>query len=284
MIQEFEGHRARLTAMATRMLSSRSDAEDAVQESWFRLARQTDRGIDDLGAWLTRVVSRICIDILRRRRSHGGSALDIWEHEATIAVDEDGPEDHAAHAESLGLAVVIVLEELKPEERIAFVLHDVFAIPFSEVGVVIDRSADAAKMAASRARRKVSGVPEPDGDLSQRRRVVDAFLAAARDGDFDELLRLLDPDITWHRFTAHGRTVQLGATDVLSAIRRGDASKIEIRRVSVNGEPGILVLSASARPLGLMSCTVAGGRLVDIVSIVDQQWLSRLDLPHPPPG
>ncbi|WP_269457388.1 sigma-70 family RNA polymerase sigma factor [Brevibacterium sandarakinum] len=276
---EFEAHRPRLTAVATRILGTRADAEDAVQEAWIRLDRQDAEGIDNLGGWLTRVVGRVCLDVLRRRTARGETALDTWATDAQITDDRPGPEESVARSESLSLAMMIVLDALRPEERLAFALHDLFTVPFAEIAVIIDRTVEAAKMAASRARRKVKEVPAPTGELSARRAAVNAFLAAAREGDFDALLRVLDPDVTWHRCTARGDTVELGANEVLAALRRGDPGKIQARRVNVNGEPGILVSTTGGRVLGLMSCTVAGGRLIDIVSILDHAWLARLQLP-----
>src|SRR5690554_68293 len=190
----FEEHRPRLQAVATRVLGSRSDAEDAVQEAWLRLDRQADDQIENIGAWLTRVVGRICIDALRRRTVRAESTLDSWEADAVVTED-DGPEDAAIAADSLALAMVVVLESLGPEERLAFVLHDVFAVPFAEIGPIVGRSTDAAKMLASRARHKVRQHPVPAGEDSRGREVVDAFLAAAHDGDFEGLLRMRDPEI-----------------------------------------------------------------------------------------
>jgi RNA polymerase sigma-70 factor (ECF subfamily) len=270
----FEAERPRLLAVATRALGSRADAEDAVQEAWIRLHRHGGAGIENLGGWLMRVTSRLCIDALRSRASRPVPL------EPTVTEDvADGPEDATAAADAVGLALVVVLESLRPEERLAFVLHDLFAVPFAEIGQVVGRSADAAKMLASRARRKVQAAPRPTGERRERRAVVDAFLAAAREGDFDALLRLLDPDVTWHRYTARGHTVQIGANEVLAVVRRGDPAKLEARRVAVNGEPGILVSTLAGRPIALMSCTVADGRLVEIVSLLDPARLARLTRP-----
>lgn len=276
---EFEAHRPRLLSVATRALGSGTNAEDAVQEAWLRLSKQDREGIDNLGGWLTRVVGRLCIDTLRSRTARSESTLDTWQSDPVVTEDIDGPEDTAIAADSLGLAMVVVLDSLRPEERLAFVLHDMFGVPFAEVGPIVGRSTDAAKMLASRARRKVHQMPRPTGERRQRREVVDAFLAAAREGDFDALLQLLDPDVTWHRHTAHGHTVTIGANEVLATVRRGDPDRVEARRVSVNGEPGILAWGPSGRPIALMSCTVADGRLIDIVSIIDPTRLAHMALP-----
>jgi RNA polymerase sigma factor (sigma-70 family) len=277
--EAFEAHRPHMLAVATRALGSRADAEDAVQETWLRLDRQDSERIENLGGWLTRVVGRICIDMLRSRTVRSESTLDDWQSDPLVTEDVEGPENAAIVADSLGLAMIVVLESLRPEERLAFVLHDMFAVPFAEIGLIVGRSTDAAKMLASRARHTVQEVPRPTGELRKRREVVDAFLAAAREGDFDALLRLLDPDVTWHRHTAHGHTIKVGANEVLANVRRGDPGTIEARRVSVNGEPGILAWSRSGRPIALMSCTVADGRLIQIVSIVDPPRLARMMLP-----
>lgn len=277
----FEQQRPRLLAIATRALGSSVEAEDAVQEVWLRLARHANDPIDNLGAWLTRVLGRICIDALRRRTTRAEHPL--YEQADPIVTVEEGPEEAAVAADAVGLALLVVLDSLSPEERLAFVLHDVFRVPFAEIGPVVGRTADAAKMLASRARRKVrQRGPLPSGGVRERRAVVDAFLAAARDGDFDRLLTLLHPDITWRRVTARGETTSVGPGELLSYLRRGTASRIEARRVSVDGEPGILAWGPSGRPLALMACTVSGGRIVHIDSIADPNRLARMQLPDRP--
>lgn len=275
----FEEHRSHLLAVAIRVLGSRTDADDAVQEAWLRLERQDTDTIDNLGGWLTRVVGRICIDILRKRTTRAESELDNVDHDPVVTDDVDGPEDTAVAAESVGLALLVVLESLRPEERLAFVLHDVFAVPFAEIGPIAGCTPDAAKMMASRARRKVHGQPQPTDELRQSRAVVDAFLKAARDGDFDALLHVLDPQVTWYRHTAHGDTVTVGANEVLETVRRGDPGRVEARRVSVNGNPGILAWGPSGRPISLMSCTVSDGQITEIDSIIDPGRLAEMDLP-----
>ncbi|CAM3625611.1 sigma-70 family RNA polymerase sigma factor [Tsukamurella ocularis] len=274
--EQFEQHRPRLIAVATRALGARADAEDAVQEAWLRLDRYDGPPIENLGAWLTRVVGRICIDVLRARTAHPETDVDDAD---PIVTDDDGPEDVAVAADAVGLALMVVLDSLRPDERLAFVLHDLFAVPFAEVGAIVGRSPDAAKMAASRARRRVQNGPRPTAERREQRAVVDAFLAAARDGDFEALLTVLDPDLTWTRRTPRGETVTIGANAVLEVVRRGDPSRIEARRVSVNGAPGILVWGPTGKPVGLMACTVVGGRIVDLVSILDPARLARMDLP-----
>lgn len=279
----FEEHRSRLLAVATRALGSRADAEDAVQEAWFRLDRHAGDEIENLGGWLTRVVGRLCVDTLRSRTTRAESALDEWENDPIVTEDGDGPEDSAVAADSLGLAMLVVLDSLQPTERLAFVLHDVFAVPFVEVGQIVGKSTDAAKMLASRARRKVQEQPLPSEERRQRREVVDAFLTAAREGDFEALLRTLAPDVTWHHHTAHGKTVKVGANEVLAVVRQGNPDRVEVRRVSVNGQPGILAWGPTGHPLALMTCTVVDGRLVELVSITDAKRLARMRLPASSP-
>ncbi|WP_066901000.1 sigma-70 family RNA polymerase sigma factor [Mycolicibacterium houstonense] len=281
----FEQQRPRLLAVAHRVLGSRADAEDAVQEAWLRLSRQDPASIENVAGWLTTVVGRICIDTLRSRSSRAEVSAAVDLPELVVTEDVDTPEDTAVLADSVGLAMLVVLGSLRPDERLAFVLHDMFAVPFAEIGQILDRSGDAVKMMASRARRKVQDVPPPTRDRrhkQEQREVVDAFLAAARDGDFDALLRVLDPDVTWQRYTATGMTVGTGSDAIVAAVRRGQGTRVLARRVSVNGEPGILAWGPTGRPLSVMACVVDGGRLVGIVSIVDPARLARMSLPEPP--
>jgi RNA polymerase sigma-70 factor (ECF subfamily) len=274
--EDFEAQRERLVAVAYRILGSRADAEDAVQEAWLRLARQDPASIGNLAGWLTTVVGRICVDMLRSR-----TARPELLSEAMV-VTEDHPEDDAVLADSVGVALLVVLDTLRPAERMAFVLHDVFAVPFEEIAQLLGRSPDATKMLASRARRKVREPGRRAGERQQQRAVVDAFLAAARDGDFEGLLRVLDPDVVWRTRTRRGVVVRLGATEVVAQVRRGDPAKVTARRVLVDGEPGILAWSAAGRPLTVMACTVTGGRITAIDAVVDPGRLAAMDLPKRP--
>jgi RNA polymerase sigma factor (sigma-70 family) len=279
----FEQQRGRLVAVAYRMLGSRADAEDAVQEAWLRLARQEAATIDNLAGWLTTVVGRVCIDVLRSRRARPETPYDDQLPELEVTEDVAGaPEDEALLAESVGLALLVVLDTLQPRERVAFVLHDMFAVPFAEIGPIIDRSTDATKMLASRARRKVQGTPRPTDEPPRQRAVVDAFLAAARDGDFDGLLRLLDPDVTWRLHTAHGAIVRQGAAEVADSAARGTRAGVTARRVLVNGEAGIMAWRANGTPLAVMACTVVDGRIAEIVSVTDPERLAAIGLPARP--
>ena len=283
LAEAFEEQRGRLVAVAYRMLGSRADAEDAVQEAWLRLARHDAAAIDNLGGWLTTVVGRVCIDVLRSRNARSEASYD--ERLPELVVTEDGggaPEDEALLAESVGLALLVVLDTLRPAERLAFVLHDMFAVPFEEIGQIIGRSADAAKMLASRARRKVQDTPRPTDERQQQRAVVDAFLAAARSGDFEGLLRVLDPDVTWRSYTARGVVIRLGAAEVADRAQRGARATVTARPVLVNGEPGVVVWDRNGKPVSVMACTVIDDRIVEILSIQDPERLAAMDLPARP--
>jgi RNA polymerase sigma factor (sigma-70 family) len=283
LAEAFEEQRGRQVAVAYRMLGSRADAEDAVQEAWLRLARHDAAAIDNLGGWLTTVVGRVCIDVLRSRKARPEASYDDRLPELVVTEDGGGaPEDDALLAESVGLALLVVLDTLRPAERLAFVLHDMFAVPFEEIGQIIGRSTDAAKMLASRARRKVQDTPRPAKERQQQRAVVDAFLAAARSGDFEGLLRVLDPEVTWRSYTARGVVVRLGAAEVASRAQRGARATVTARPVLVNGEPGVVVWDANGKPVSVMACTVVDDRIVEILSIQDPERLAAMDLPARP--
>jgi RNA polymerase sigma-70 factor (ECF subfamily) len=283
LAEAFEEQRGRLVAVAYRMLGSRADAEDAVQEAWLRLARHDAAAIDNLGGWLTTVVGRVCIDVLRSRNARSEASYD--ERLPELVVTEDGggaPEDEALLAESVGLALLVVLDTLRPAERLAFVLHDMFAVPFEEIGQIIGRSTDAAKMLASRARRKVQDTPRPTDERRHQRAVVDAFLAAARSGDFEGLLRVLDPDVTWRSYTARGVVIRMGAAEVADRAQRGARATVSARPVLVNGEPGVVVWDRNGKPVSVMACTVIDDRIVEILSVQDPERLAAMDLPACP--
>ncbi|OXM42633.1 sigma-70 family RNA polymerase sigma factor [Amycolatopsis alba] len=267
----FEEQRGRLVAVAHRMLGSRADAEDAVQEAWLRLARQDADTIDNLSGWLTTVVGRVCIDVLRSRKTR---PEDSYDEPPEMLVIEDSPEEDALLAESVGLALLVVLDTLGPAERLAFVLHDLFAVPFTEVGEILGKSTDAAKMLASRARRKVQG--RRPADESRQRGVVDAFLAAAREGDFDGLIQVLDPDVTWRSETARGVVVRSGAADVATRVQRGARAVAAMRPALVGGKPGVVTWDKRGRLGGVMACTVVDGRIVAIESVSDPRLLEAM--------
>jgi RNA polymerase sigma-70 factor (ECF subfamily) len=279
MAEAFEEHRARLRAVAYRMLGSHADAEDVVQEAWLRLSRQDAATIDNLAGWLTTVVGRISLDVLRSRQARPEAAYD----ELVVTVDDGpAPADDAELADSVGLALLVVLESLRPSERLAFVLHDLFGVPFDEIGQILGRSTDATKMLASRARRKVRATERPAADGRQQREVVRAFLAATRRGDFAALLRVLDPDVRLTADTADGVSVTIGATEVAAGARFGASEGGRGRRVLVDGRPGFLAWRADGSPLTLLAFTVVDGRITAITAVSNPRRLASLDLPAQP--
>ncbi|MFF4988094.1 sigma-70 family RNA polymerase sigma factor [Streptosporangium saharense] len=282
MAEAFESQRDRLRAVAYRMLGSHADAEDVVQEAWLRLSRQDTATIDNLAGWLTTVVARISLDVLRTRRARTEVLLDDQPPGFVVTLDDGpAPEEDAVLADSVGLALLVVLESLRPDERLAFVLHDLFAVPFDEIGKILGRSTDAAKMLASRARRKVRATERPAGAGRERRAVVQAFLAAARRGDFEELLRLLDPEVKLTVDTPTGVVVVLGATKVAAGARPAADTTALSRAVLVNGLPGVIAWREDGTPFSVLAFTVTEGRITAITAIVDPAKLARMDLPGP---
>jgi RNA polymerase sigma-70 factor (ECF subfamily) len=263
---QFEEHRAHLHAVAYRMLGSMSEADDAVQEAWLRLNRSGD-GIDNLGGWLTTVVARVCLDLLRARQSRREEYVGTWLPEPVVTVDDGtDPAREAELADSVGLALLVVLETLTPPERLAFVLHDMFGLPFEEIAPVVDRSPAAARQLASRARRRVRGAtPSPDADLHRQREVVDAFLAASKAGDFDALVRVLDPDVVMRVDAVGGVREPLhGAEQVARGIlARGRSFAPFARPAVVNGAAGAVVASRG-KTISVVGFTVVDGRIVEI--------------------
>jgi RNA polymerase sigma factor (sigma-70 family) len=277
---EFELHRPYLRSVAYRMLGSVTEAEDALQECWLRLDRRPPDEAVEIRPWLTTVISRICLDMLRARRSRREDYAGSWLPEPIVVAD-DSPEEETVLADSVGLALLVVLETLTPAERLAFVLHDVFAVPFEEVATVVDRSPDAARQLASRARRRIRAArPEPDADLPVQRRVVDAFLAAARSGDFEALLSLLDPDIVLRTDGGgHGplaRPPVRGATEVAKVLIAQARFFAPLgRRAVVNGGPGVIV-GPPGRVVAVVGLTVSGGRIREIDIIGDRSKLGSV--------
>jgi RNA polymerase sigma factor (sigma-70 family) len=268
LARRFEEHRDHLTRVAYRMLGSASEAEDAVQEAWLRLSRADTDAVANLGGWLTTVVARVCLDALRARRARREEPLEDEPPEPVVRV-EDGPEEQALLADSVSIALLVVLDTLTPPERLAFVLHDMFAVPFSEIAEILERTPDAARQLASRGRRRVRGaVPAPDPDLARRREVVAAFLAASREGDFDRLVAVLDPDVVFRvRGRARPTTVRGAEGVARTVLRRGAPFAPLGRPALVNGEPGILV-GPPERPIAVAAFTVAGGRIASVDVIV----------------
>ena len=280
---EFERHRARLRAVAYRMLGSISDADDAVQESWLRLSRSDSEAIANLPGWLTAVVARVSLDMLRARRARQEDYVGSWLPEPVVSVEdgEGDPEYEALLADSVGLALLVVLDSLAPAERLAFVLHDMFAVPFSEIAPIVGATPTAARQLASRARRRVRGAaPVEDADLAQERELVDAFLAASRDGDFEALMTVLDPDVVF-RIDVGGsgpraREPVVGAESVArQVLARGRPFARFARPAIVNGSAG-LVVAPGGRPMAVVGFTSARGRIVAVDLVADQEKLRRL--------
>ncbi|MGW0946397.1 sigma-70 family RNA polymerase sigma factor [Streptomyces sp. NPDC002623] len=280
--EAFDAQRDRLCAVAYRMLGSHADAEDVVQEAWLRLSRQDTASIHNLAGWLTTVVGRISLDVLRSRQSHPEASYDARLPELVVAVDDGpAPEDDVALADSVGLALLVVLESLGPSERLAFVLHDLFAVPFDEIGQILGKSTAATKMLASRARRKVQATDRPTAVGQEQREVVRAFLAAARGGDFDGLLRVLDPEVKLTADTPDGVVVTIGATRVAAGARLAARAALRGRAVLVNGLPGVVSWHADGSPLSVLAFTVADGRITDITAVTDPARLASMELPDP---
>ena len=277
----FEAERGRLRAVAFRMLGSQAEAEDAVQEAWLRLERAGGDGIDNIGGWLTTVVGRICLDMLRTRTRRREDPIDGDEGEVQHADPGTLAEDHAALADSVGLALLVVLERLAPVERLAFVLHDMFDVPFEEIGRIVDRSPVAARQLASRARRRVQGLPEtPSADYERRKGVVAAFLAASRDGDFSGLLAVLDPDVVFH---ADADAVRLGSlaeiqgAEAVATTFKGKATAAKLARI--DGTLGLaVILGGQLKVVVLME--VEGEQIVEIESIADPARIAVMEVEY----
>jgi RNA polymerase sigma factor (sigma-70 family) len=287
LADQFEEHRSHLRAVAYRMLGSPSEAEDAVQESWIRLGRTDVSDVENLRAWLTTVVARVCLDMLRVRTTRRESPFDEHDEHAVYVPDPvitraGDPESDAILADSVGLALLIVLDTLDPAERVAFVLHDVFGMTFDEIAPIVDRSSIAARQLASRARRRVQGrVPDADRDPRQQRRVVDAFLAAAREGDFDGLMTVLDPDIVLRAdggALASASRVVRGAQAVAGQAATFSKLGLFTQIVLVNGDVGLLSRTADGRLFSVIGLTIARGRIVEMNILADPERLKRLDV------
>ena len=279
--QAFEQHRTHLRAVAYRMLGSISEADDAVQEAWLRLARSETDDVRNLRAWLTTVVARVCLDMLRSRGTRREEPLDDVHLPDPIvtSIETFDPEEQAVLADSVGLASLVVLDTLSPNERLAFVLHDIFGVPFEQIGSIIDRSQDAAKQLASRARARLRGAPTPPVDVRKHREVVDAFLAASRAGDFEGLLAVLHPDVVLRADAGVGplgpSVVIRGAEAVLRQAQRYSAFAKFTRPVLVNGLPGFVVIRDGVA-MSLLSAHVEDGRIVELDIIADPERLQRL--------
>ena len=281
LAERFEQQRPRLRGVAYRILGSLSEAEDAVQEAWLRVGRADTDEVENLGAWLTTIVARVALNGLRARTSRREQPLDVHLPDPVIdPADGTDPEHEALLADSVGLALLVVLDALSPAERLAFVLHDTFAVPFDQIAPIVDRTPEATRQLASRARRRVRGdVPVPDAPLGEQWRVVDAFLAAARDGDIEGLVAVLDPDV---ELRADGGTcgrshrARGGETVARQAAMWSDPA-LTVRRALVNGAPG-LVSDRDGVPFSVGAFTIRHGRIVELDFLIDPERLARLDL------
>jgi RNA polymerase sigma factor (sigma-70 family) len=286
LAERFEANRSHLRGVAYRMLGSLSDADDAVQETWIRLSRTDTDEIDNIGnlqAWLTTVVGRVCLNMLRSRATRREVSLETHIPDPIVSPKQGiDPEQEALLGDSVGLAILVVLDTLTPAERVAFVLHDIFAVPFDEVAPIIDRTPTAARQLASRARRRVQGAPVPDIDLDGQWAVVDAFLAASRAGDFERLLTVLDPDVVLRSDGGVARP------DLISLVRGARAVAEQAMafrrfaetstRVLVNGISGGIAWASDGSPLAILALTVKGGKIVAIDVLADPDRLGQMDL------
>ena len=281
LAERFEEHRSRLRAVAYRMLGSVSEADDAVQEAWLRLSRSDADEIENLGGWLTTVVGRVSLNTLRSRRTRREEPLDAVHVPEPIIDRADGtdPEHEALLADSVGLALLVVLETLSPPERLAFVLHDIFAVPFEEIAPIVDRSPEAARQLASRARRRVRAEnTAPDVDVDAQREVVEAFLAAAREGDFDRLVAVLDPDVVLRADFGPGRSREVrGAAAVAGQAKFYSQLELVMKPALVNGAVGVVTMR-DGRPFSVGAFTVKGGKIVEMDWLADAARLRELDL------
>ena len=282
MVERFEQQRPRLKAVAYRMLGSATEADDALQEAWLRVSKADTSGVENADGWLTTLTARVCLNMLRSRRTHPEEPLEPSVPDPIVTRNVADPGDEVVLADSVGLALLVVLEMLDPAERLAFVLHDMFAVPFDEIAPMVERSPEATRQLASRARRRVHGVePPPDADLPRQRKVVDAFFAAARGGDFDALIAVLDPDVVLRSDGGIRRpiasVVVRGAEHVASRAMTFAMPRAELHAVRMNGEAGVVVVS-NGRVLSVMGFTVRDGRILAIDVLADPERLDALDL------
>jgi RNA polymerase sigma-70 factor (ECF subfamily) len=284
LTERFEHHRGHLRGVAYRMLGSVSESDDALQEAWLRIRDQDPATVENMRAWLTTVVGRVCLNMLRSRAARR-EELSAHVPDPVVDFEEDDLEHETLLAESVGLALLVALEALSPAERLAFVLHDVFSVPFADIATALDRSEAAAQQLASRARRRLRNSPEPDRDLAQQRRVVDAFFAASRDGDFEALLEVLDPEVALRIdggvLRADGSVVLHGADAV--APHTATYAKLYpfVRPALVNGAAGAVV-APPGHVFSVMAFTVTNGKIAQIDVLLDPQRLEQLDLSIPP--
>jgi RNA polymerase sigma-70 factor (ECF subfamily) len=286
LTERFQQYRPHLRGVAYRMLGSVGEADDALQEAWLRIRDQDPRSVENMPAWLTTIVGRVCLNMLRARRARREEFSDVYVPDPVVSVEDSvDPEQEALVADSVGLALLVVLDTLSPPERLAFVLHDVFGVPFADIAAVLHRSEAAAQQLASRARRRVHGSPEPDPDLGRQREVVGAFFAASRDGDFDALVAVLDPDV---ELRIDGGVLREEASLTLRGAEAVAAysstySKLYpfVRPALVNGAAGAVVAPAG-RVFSVMAFTITNGKIMKIYALVDPERLGQLNLVPPP--
>jgi RNA polymerase sigma-70 factor, ECF subfamily len=285
LTDRFEDHRSHLRAVAYRMLGSVTEADDALQEAWLRIRDQDPAGVNNMQAWLTTIVGRICLNMLRSRSSR---REDFSAHvpDPVVEFEETGdPEHEALLADSVGLAMLVVLDALTPAERLAFVMHDVFGVPFVQIATMLDRSESAAQQLASRARRRIRGSPQPDPDLARQREVVDAFFAAAREGNFDALVTVLDPDVELRIdggvLRAEASLVLRGAAAVAGHTATYSGLYPFVRPALVNGAAGAVV-APHGQTFSVMAFTVTNGKITRIDALLDPERLARLEVRIPP--
>lgn len=283
LAERFETHGAHLRAVAYRMLGSISEADDAVQEAWLRLSRTDTSDVENLRGWLTTVVGRVCLNMLRARKTRRETQLEVHVPDPIVSQGNGvDPEQEALIGDSVGLALLVVLDTLSPAERVAFVLHDVFGVPFDEIAVIVGRSSTATRQLASRARRRIRGAPVPDSDLDRQRSVVNAFLAASRTGDFDALVAVLDPDVV---LRVDGGRTRPGLTRIVHGAEAVAARALTFRRFAetarvalVNGALGGVTYAADGSPLAVMGLTIRNGKIVAMDILADAARLRDVDL------
>jgi RNA polymerase sigma-70 factor (ECF subfamily) len=286
LTERFQQHRSHLRGVAYQMLGSVSEADDALQEAWLRIRDQDPRSVQNMQAWLTTIVGRVCLNMLRARRARREEFSDVYVPDPVVSLEDSlDPEQEALVADSVGLVLLVVLDALSPPERLAFVLHDVFGVPFADIAAVLHRSEAAAQQLASRARRRVHGSPKPDPDLARQREVIDAFFAASRDGDFDALVAVLDPDV---ELRIDGGAVREETSLILRgaeavAAYTSNYSKLYpfVRPAFVNGAAGAVVAPAG-RVFSVMAFAVTNGKITQIDALVDPERLGQLNLTIPP--
>jgi RNA polymerase sigma factor (sigma-70 family) len=281
LARQFEDQRPRLRAVAYRMLGSLSEADDAVQDTWLRLSRADTSEVENLGGWLTTVVARVALNMIRARNTRREQPLDVHVPDPIIDPTEGSdPEHEALLADSVGLALLVVLETLTPAERLAYVLHDMFAVPFEQIAPIVERSPEATRQLASRARRRVRGAaPVPDADLSAQWAVVEAFIAAARGGDFDALVAVLDPDVVLRAdggLTGPSQHLQ-GAETVASQALLWSRVDLSVRRVLINGAPGVVTF-LHGKPFSIAAVTIRNGKILEMDFLTDPERIAQLDL------